>query len=108
MLAAPPGLPLLLLLLQPGRGRLPCRPLLPCLPCVCRREAPLLDALDDCFYSLREAPGGREAARLAQQFEALQKQASAALRASSHWLLSSAGRGARRTHCHWRGQQHLS
>ncbi|KAL4448231.1 hypothetical protein ABPG75_005450 [Micractinium tetrahymenae] len=40
-----------------------------------RREAPLLEALDDAFYSLQQAGSSREAARLQQQFEALQKQA---------------------------------
>ncbi|KAL4423363.1 hypothetical protein ABPG77_004294 [Micractinium sp. CCAP 211/92] len=40
-----------------------------------RREASLLEALDDAFYSLQQAGSGREAARLQQQFEALQRQA---------------------------------
>lgn len=39
-----------------------------------RREAPLLDALDEAFYSLRDAGSAREAGRLRQQFDALQQQ----------------------------------
>lgn len=39
-----------------------------------RHEAPLLDSLDEVFYSLMEAGSPRERARLQQQFEALQKE----------------------------------
>jgi hypothetical protein len=39
-----------------------------------RREAPLLEALDETFYGLLAAGGGREAARLQAQLDALQKQ----------------------------------
>lgn len=62
--------------------RVCCRPHMPSCPRPVltwwrRREAPLLDALDDAFYSLRAAESGREASRLRQQFEAAQKQARA-------------------------------
>ncbi|PSC70837.1 peptidase M16 [Micractinium conductrix] len=54
-----------------------------------RREAVLLDSLDEVFYSLQEAGGPREVQRLQQQLAALQKEAAELSIANAYGALVS-------------------
>lgn len=68
----------------------------------CRAEAPLLDALDEAFYSQLEAGSPKEYARLQKDLEALSQQAAALSVPNAYGALASGAAPLQRCLRFWR------